>query len=101
MTAAAAAESAGEMVDFLGFANGGRPPLGVPSIVGERGPELFVPDVAGTVVPNGAFGGVTIVQNINIDSRSDQASILQAMSVAKEQAKAEIMHDRRRTGGYA
>lgn len=43
-----------------GFARGGRPPLGVPSIVGELGPELFVPDSAGTVIPNGAFGGVVV-----------------------------------------
>ncbi len=33
------------------FADGGRPPLGMASIVGERGPELFVPDGPGTVVP--------------------------------------------------
>jgi hypothetical protein len=34
------------------FAEGGRPPVGVPSIVGERGKELFVPDVPGTIIPN-------------------------------------------------
>lgn len=34
------------------FAEGGRPPLGKVSIVGEKGPELFVPDTAGTIVPN-------------------------------------------------
>ena len=27
-----------------GFADGGRPPMGQVSLVGERGPELFVPD---------------------------------------------------------
>ena len=27
-----------------GFAAGGRPPVGRPSIVGERGPEIFVPN---------------------------------------------------------
>ena len=30
---------------------------GVPTIVGERGPELFVPSTTGTIVPNGQFGG--------------------------------------------
>lgn len=35
-----------------GFAEGGRPPVGQPAIVGEEGPELFVPDQPGTVVPN-------------------------------------------------
>jgi hypothetical protein len=34
-----------------GFAKGGRPPVGKPSIVGENGMELFVPDVAGRVYP--------------------------------------------------
>ncbi len=38
---------------FLGFAEGGRPPLGVPSLVGEAGPEWFVPDTPGTIYPNG------------------------------------------------
>jgi tape measure domain-containing protein len=41
----------------LGFANGGRPPVGRPSIVGERGAELFVPDRAGTIIPNHELGG--------------------------------------------
>ncbi|HSM84609.1 MAG TPA: hypothetical protein VLT16_00600 [Candidatus Limnocylindrales bacterium] len=33
------------------FAEGGRPPMGAVSLVGERGPELFVPDRPGTIVP--------------------------------------------------
>ena len=37
---------------FPGFAEGGRPPTGEVSVVGERGPELFVPDQAGTVISN-------------------------------------------------
>ena len=35
-------------------------------MVGERGPELFVPDVAGTIVPNhmmGSGSGVSVVIN--------------------------------------
>lgn len=35
-----------------GYAQGGRPAVGETAIVGEDGPELFVPDVPGTVVPN-------------------------------------------------
>lgn len=37
---------------IFGFADGGVPPMGVPSIVGERGPELFIPHQLGTVIPN-------------------------------------------------
>ena len=50
------------------FAEGGRPPVGKASIVGERGPELFVPKVAGTIVPNNAIGGGgdSVVNNISV-----------------------------------
>jgi lambda family phage tail tape measure protein len=44
---------------LLGFAEGGQPPINKPSIVGEKGPELFVPKTAGTIVPNGGSGGGT------------------------------------------
>ena len=53
------------------FANGGRPPVGKASIVGERGPELFVPKVAGTIIPNNAIGGgdnTTNMVTVNVDA---------------------------------
>ncbi len=40
-------------LDFGGFfAGGGAPPVGKVSIVGENGPELFVPRQSGTIIPN-------------------------------------------------
>ena len=54
------------------FANGGRPPVGKPSIVGERGPELFVPRSSGTIVPNHAMGGSTNVV-VNVDAKGTAA----------------------------
>ena len=53
--------------NFLGFANGGRPPVGKPSLVGERGPEIFVPRSAGTIIPNNQIGSGGIVNNINVN----------------------------------
>ncbi len=52
----------------LGFADGGSPPVGVPSIVGERGPELFIPSTSGTIIPNNQLGsamggGAQVVYN--------------------------------------
>lgn len=74
-----------------GFANGGDPPVGKASLVGERGPELFVPKSAGTIIPNGGFGGsVNVYQTINIDSRSDIASIRAAMVQAERNAVAAV-----------
>lgn len=35
-----------------GFADGGRPPVGEPIVVGEQGPEVIQMDQPGTVVPN-------------------------------------------------
>lgn len=57
-----------------GFASGGRPPVRQPSIVGERGPELFVPDTSGTIVPNGEFGmgGSTNIV-VNVDAKGSSA----------------------------
>jgi lambda family phage tail tape measure protein len=72
----------GGLFGLLGFANGGEPPVGVPSIVGERGAELFVPKTAGTIVPNHSLSQVmgsqpqtvyngTVVQNMSaIDTQS-------------------------------
>lgn len=72
-------------------AMGGPVDSGMPYIVGERGPELFVPDGGGRVVPNG-MGAITIHQSIHVDSRADQATIVLAMRRAKDEAVAEIRH---------
>ena len=64
----ALAFGAGLINKIKGFEKGGRPPVGQPSIVGEKGAELFVPDQAGTVVPNDKLGmnkNVTVNFNIN------------------------------------
>ena len=68
---------------LLGFANGGRPPVGRPSIVGERGPELFVPDRAGTIVPNGAMGGANVTVNVDASGSSVEGNAEQASQLGK------------------
>ena len=73
---------AGAMPKFRAFANGGRPPVGRASLVGERGPELFVPRSSGTIVPNHALGGsASVTVNVDasgssVESDADQASQL-------------------------
>jgi tape measure domain-containing protein len=39
------------------FANGGSPPVNKISVVGEKGPELFVPRTSGTILPSTDIGG--------------------------------------------
>lgn len=41
----------------LGFAEGGKPPVGSPYWVGERGPELRIDHTPGTIVPMHKLGG--------------------------------------------
>ena len=45
---------------FVGprFADGGSPPVGMPSLVGENGPELFIPNQSGTIIPNNQLGNM-------------------------------------------
>lgn len=47
-------------------ASGGSVNAGQPYIVGERGPEMFVPSQAGTVVKNSGSSGGTVNINVNI-----------------------------------
>ena len=71
----------GGLFKFLGFARGGRPPVGRPSIVGEQGPELFVPRSSGTIVPNNKLGGggsTSVVVNVDASGSDVQGNEAQA-----------------------
>jgi hypothetical protein len=61
-----------------GFANGGIVPGNKPSIVGERGPEMFVPNTTGRIVSNeqlnSDMGGSTVV-NFNLTSIDTQTGV--------------------------
>ena len=67
----------GGLLGFIGGkANGGPVMKNKPYIVGERGPELFVPGQSGGIVPNEALGmggGTTVNYNIQaVDAQSFQ-----------------------------
>ena len=51
-----------------GLATGGPTRSNTAYMVGEQGPELFVPNRTGTVVPNNALGGATSVI-VNVDAK--------------------------------
>ena len=84
------------------YANGGRPPKGRPSIVGERGPELFVPDSSGTIIPNHELGsGSNVVVNVDatgtaVEGNSGQAE--QLGSMLAEAVQAELVKQQRPGG---
>jgi hypothetical protein len=89
-----------------GFALGGPVGPGKPIMVGERGPEMFVPNSSGVIVPNHKSGtaiedkGPTINISYNIAagvSRSELAPILES---ERRRLKAEIPDMVRRGGAY-
>tara|TARA_R110002020_G_scaffold101665_1_gene239305 strand:+ start:10401 stop:12908 length:2508 start_codon:yes stop_codon:yes gene_type:complete len=71
------------------FANGGNPSIGKVSMVGERGPELFVPKQAGTIIPNamlgGGNGGVQRVEVFGtLDAEGIQIATIKGNEIAME-----------------
>ena len=92
---------------FIGglFANGGQPPVNKISVVGERGPELFVPRSAGTIIPNNQIGGESVTNNIvvNVDAsgtavQGDDANASQFGEQLAAAIQAEIINQKRSGG---
>lgn len=78
----------GPIMALFGLASGGPAKAGQPYIVGEEGPELFIPKASGTVIPNdqtmamaggaGIGGGGQVTYNINaVDARSFKELVAQ------------------------
>ena len=75
------------------FAEGGRPPVGRPSLVGEKGPELFVPSSSGTIIPADATAAMARYQrqgsgsgggNSSSDAMGDGAAATPVLSMSFE-----------------
>jgi hypothetical protein len=88
-----------------GLAVGGPVKAGSPYMVGEKGPELFVPHSSGSIVPNGAMGssgggsgGVTV--NYNIAAGVSRAELVPILEQERRRLKAEIPDMVRRGGSY-
>jgi len=65
-----------------GRAMGGPVSSGTSYVVGERGPELFVPNTSGTIIPNGGGGGSTINLTVNgaIDAEGTARTIVDVLN---------------------
>ena len=74
-------------------------------MVGERGPEMFIPNASGSIVPNdqlGGGGGTTVV-NLNISTgvaQTVRAEIQSLMPRITEATKAAVADAKRRGGTY-
>jgi hypothetical protein len=90
---------------FGARAQGGPVNSGSPYMVGEKGPELFVPHSSGSIVPNGAMGGggggtggVTV--NYNIAAGVSRSELVPILEQERKRMKAEISDMVRRGGSY-
>mgnify|MGYP003133520184 CR=1 FL=1 len=87
----------------IGFAaDGGRIPGGRPTLVGERGPELFTPGVSGMITPNHALGGSTnVVVNVDASGSSvegDEQGGRELGRVISAAVQSEILNQKRPGG---
>ena len=94
-----------------GSASGGTVQARTPIMVGERGPEIFVPNSAGSVLNNmnskNAVGGgapVTVNQNLNLSTgvaETVRAEVLNLMPIIRSQAVAAVMESKQRGGAVS
>ena len=96
---------------FLGAKAGGGTVQGrKPVMVGERGPEMFVPNTGGRIVPNGALGGSlrggspTIVnQSLNFATgiqNTVRAEVMNLMPVIQNATLQAVVDQKRRGGSF-
>lgn len=69
-------------------------------VVGERGPEVFVPQTAGTIVPNGAGGGTVTIHN-HFNSGVTRQEVFTLIPVIEARVKQAVADGRQRGGSYA
>jgi len=88
-------------------ANGGPVNANSPYMVGERGPELFVPARSGSIMPNSSLksgGSVVVQQTINVTTGVQQTvrnEIQTLLPQIAEASKAAVLDARRRGGSFA
>ena len=83
-------------------ANGGSVTAGKPYMVGERGPELFMPGRSGGIAPANSFGGgVNVVVNVDATGSSvqgDQSQAKQLGGVISAAVQSELIKQKRPGG---
>ena len=101
----------GSGTDTLGTgqAGGGRASHGRPMLVGERGPELFVPHSAGNIMNNAdtksalGGGGISVVQNISFSTGvvpTVKAEITKMLPQIADVSKAAVLEANMRGGSF-
>jgi hypothetical protein len=83
---------------------GGPVEAGSAYLVGEQGPELFMPNESGRIIPNGQTGGTVVNQTIQISvgvAQTVRAEIAALMPAIKRQTVDAVADARMRGGSFA
>ena len=101
-----AAAAFGQMTGLTGRANGGPVMAGGGYRVGERGPETFVPQTNGYILPNDMAPSETVVVNQTINVQTGVAQTVRAemaslMPRFKADAMAGVLEAKQRGGSYS
>lgn len=95
---------------FLGIQPAGKRALGgpvtsgQPYLVGEQGPEIFMPANSGTIIPNGQSGGVVVNQTIQVTTGVQQtvrAEVMNMLPQIANAAKSAVAEAKLRGGSFA
>jgi len=91
-------------------AGGGRVQKGMPTLVGERGAEIFIPNTGGTIMNNmntknalSGGGGVTVVQHNNFAlgvGATARAEVAKLLPQIQESSKAAVLEAAARGGSF-
>ena len=106
---------AGRFLDIgrraFGFAGGGTIQGRRPIMVGERGPEMFIPNTGGRIVPNGALGGsltggspTVVNQSLNFATgvqETVRAEIFNMLPAIQKATLNAVVDQKRRGGAFA
>lgn len=85
---------------FGGARADGGPVLGGRAyLVGERGPELFVPQTSGTIVPSGAGAQISIVQNFRFGGDAPSPARAREFAAAVKRETMLAVYEAQRRGG--
>ena len=100
-----------ELPTIGGRAGGGTVQPNAPVLVGERGPEIFMPNTGGTVMNNmntknamGGGGDIIINQNLNFSTGVQgtvRTEVLKLLPTISEVTKASVMESASRGGNFA
>ena len=94
-------DSGGLLSGIFGRANGGAVGANRPYMVGERGPELFVPGAQGNIVPNNAMGSTSVVVNVDASGtevQGNQGNADQLGRLIGQAVQAELIKQKRPGG---